>query len=43
MYYTYSTWRRKWQPTAAFLHGKSHGQKNLEGYSLRGHKVSDTI
>ena len=26
-------WRRKWQPTAVFLHGKSHGQRILEGYS----------
>ena len=22
-------WRRKWQPTAVFLPGKSHGQRNL--------------
>ena len=26
-------WRRKWQPTPVFLPGKSHGQRNLEGYS----------
>ena len=26
------TWRRKWQPTPVFLPGKSHGQRNLEGY-----------
>ena len=25
-----------------FLPGKSHGQRNLEGYSPRGHKESDT-
>ena len=25
--------RRKWQPTAVFLHGESHGQRSLEGYS----------
>ena len=31
-------WRRKWQPTPAFLPGKSHGQKSLAGYSTRGHK-----
>ena len=31
-------WRRKWQPTPIFLPGKSHGQRNLEGYSLCGHK-----
>ena len=28
-------WRRKWQPTSVFLPGKSHGQRNLEGYSPR--------
>ena len=26
-------WRRKWQPTPAFLPGESHGQKSLVGYS----------
>ena len=26
-------WRRKWQPTPIFLPGKSHGQRNLAGYS----------
>ena len=26
-------WRRKWQPTPVFLPGKSHGQRNLAGYS----------
>ena len=26
-------WRRKWQSTAVFLPGKSHGQRSLEGYS----------
>ena len=36
-----SSWRRKWQPTPVFLPGKSHGQM-LAGYSLRGHKESDT-
>ena len=25
--------RRKWKPTAEFLPGKSHGQRNLVGYS----------
>ena len=25
--------RRKWQPTPIFLPGKSHGQRNLAGYS----------
>ena len=27
-------WRRAWQTTAAFLHGKSLGQRSLVGYSL---------
>jgi len=31
-------WRRKWQPTSAFLPGKSHGQRSLMGYSLWGRK-----
>ena len=35
-------WRRKWQPTPVFLPGESHGGKSLVGYSLRGHKESDT-
>ena len=26
-------WRRKWQLTPVFLHGKSHGQRRLVGYS----------
>ena len=30
--------RRKWQPTAAFLPGKSHGRRSLVGYSPWGHK-----
>ena len=35
-------WRRKWQPTAAFLPGKSHGQRSLVGYNAWGLKESDT-
>ena len=31
-------WRRKWQPAPVFLPGKSHGQRNLVGYSPWGHK-----
>ena len=31
-------WRRKWQPTPVLLPGKSHGEKNLVGYSACGHK-----
>ena len=34
-------WRRAWQPIPAFLPRKSHGQKNLKGYSPQGHKKSD--
>ena len=35
-------WRRVWQPTPVSLTGQSHGQRSLVGYSLRGHKESDT-
>ena len=31
-------WRRKWQPTPAFLPGESHGQRSLAGYSPWDHK-----
>ena len=34
-------WRRKWQPTAVFLPGESHGQRSLAGYSPWGHTQSD--
>ena len=34
-------WRREWQPTPVFLPEKSHGQRNLVGYSPWGHKESD--
>ena len=30
-------WRRKWQPTAVFLPGKSHGQRSLVGCDTWGH------
>ena len=32
------SWRKEWQSIAVFLPGKSHGQKNLAGYSPWGHK-----
>ena len=32
-------WRRAQQPTPVFLLGKSHGQRNLVGYSPWGHRV----
>ena len=35
-------WRRKWQPTPAFLPEKFHGQRRLAGYSQWGLKESDT-
>jgi len=35
-------WRRAWQPTPVFLPGEAIGQRNLAGYSPRGHKESDT-
>ena len=35
-------WRKKWQPTPVFLPRKSHGQRNLVGYSPWGQKESDT-
>ena len=41
--FTFMRWRRKWQPTPAFLPGESPGQKNLVGYSPWGHKESDTM
>ena len=31
-------WRRQWHPTPVFLPGKSHGQRNLVGYSSWGCK-----
>ena len=31
-------WRRKWKPALVFLPGRSHGQGNLVGYSLWGHR-----
>ena len=34
-------WRRKWQPTAVFLPGKSHRQRSPVGYSPWGRKESD--
>ena len=31
-------WRRKWQPIAIFLPGKSHGQRSLVGYNPWSHE-----
>ena len=30
---TITLWRRKWQPSPVFWPGKSHGQRDLAGYS----------
>ena len=38
----FTTWRRQWQPTPVLLPGKSHGRRNLVGYSPWGRKESDT-
>ena len=35
-------WRKEWQLTPVFLPGEFHGQRSLAGYSLWGHKESDT-
>ena len=35
-------WRRKWQPTPVLLPGKSHGWRNLAGYSPWGRNELDT-
>ena len=35
-------WRRKWQPTPAFLLGESHGHRSLVGHSPCACKESDT-
>ena len=34
-------WCGQWQPTSLFLPGKSHGQKNLAGYSPWGFRELD--
>ena len=40
--FTFMHWRRKWQPTPAFLPGKSRGQGSLVGCYLWGCTESDT-
>ena len=35
-------WKRDWLPTPVFLIGGFPGQRSLVGYSLWGHKNSDT-
>ena len=40
--FTFMHWRRKWQPTPAFLPGESQGQRRLVGCHLWGHTELDT-
>ena len=40
--FTFTHWRRKWQPTPAFLPGESQGRGSLVGCRLWGHTESDT-
>ena len=40
--FTFTHWRRKWQPTPVFLPGESQGQGSLVGCRLWGHTESDT-
>ena len=37
--FTFMHWRRKWQPTPAFLPGESQGRGSLVGCCLCGHRV----
>ena len=39
--FTFTRWRRKWQPTPVFLRGESQGQGSLVGCCLWGHTESD--
>ena len=40
--FTFMHWRRKWQPTPAFLPGESQGWRSLVGCRLWGHTELDT-
>ena len=40
--FTFTHWRRKWQPTPVFLPGKSQGRGSLVGCRLWGRTESDT-
>ena len=39
--FTFMHWRRKWQPTPAFLPGESQGRASLVGCRLWGRTESD--
>ena len=40
--FTFTHWRRKWQPTPVFVPGESHGRSSLVGCSPWGRTESDT-
>ena len=40
--FTFTHWRRKWQPTSVFLPGESQGRGSLVGCRLWGHTELDT-
>ena len=40
--FTFTHWRRKWQPTPVFLPGESQGWESLLGCHLWGRTESDT-
>ena len=40
--FTFTHWRRKWQPTPVFLPGESHGWESLVGCHLWDRTGSDT-
>ena len=40
--FTFTHWRRKWQPTPMFLPGEFLGRGSLVGCRLWGHTESDT-
>ena len=40
--FTFTHWRRKWQPTPVFLPGESQGRWSLMGCRLWGHTELDT-
>ena len=40
--FTFTHWRRKWQPTPVFLPGESQGRGSLAGCHLWGRTESDT-
>ena len=39
--FTFTHWRRKWQPTPVFLPGESQGRGSLVGCRLWGHTELD--